>query len=47
MVGSMRAMPLIRPIFCMYDINLLVNPVYLKVLKEGESKHSVVALLCS
>ena len=29
--------------FCMYDNNMLVKPVYLKVLQEGESKYRVVA----
>ena len=30
--------------FCMYDNNVLVKPVYVKVIKEGENKYRVVAL---
>ena len=29
--------------FCKYNNNLLVKPVYVKVLKEGESEYKVVA----
>ena len=29
--------------FCMYDNNVLVEPVHVKVLKEEESKSEIVA----
>ena len=34
-----------HPHFCMYDVNVLVKPVYVKVLEEEESKYRVVAFL--
>ena len=30
--------------FCMYDNNVLVEPGYMKVFKEGDSEYRVVAL---
>ena len=32
-----------RAYFCMYDNNVLVKPMYVKVSKEGESEYRVVA----
>ena len=34
--------PLITPILCIYGNDVLVKPVYVKVLKEGDGKYRVV-----
>ena len=42
-MGDMWTKPLTTPISYVYINDLLVKPVYMKVVKEGESKYTVVA----